>query len=137
MDSMSGCYAEYGGCPDTKSNPSAHGSNAPFDHSRHNKYDRNRFVKVTLVATESEAARMKALKMAELEAETLHVIAREAGVPTPGRIVRVFKGRKVAKGTEGRVFWYGRCRYGDGHRVGFKTAEGEKHFTAEDNVEVL
>lgn len=137
MDSMSGCYAEYGGCPDTKSNPSAHGEGAPFDHSRYSKYDRNRGVTTDLSLTESEKATQASLTSARNEAEKAVEDAREAGTPTRGKRVRVYKGRKVAVGTEGRVFWHGRCRYGDGQRVGIETAEGEKHFTAEGNVEVI
>jgi hypothetical protein len=137
MDSMSGCYAEYGPCPDAETNPNAHGPGAPFDHSYQSKYDRNRGVKVEQTLTEAEAATLASLKSAETEAGKAVEVAREAGTPTRGKQVRVFKGRKVAIGTEGRVFWYGRCKYGHGHRVGFETAEGEKHFTAETNVEVL
>lgn len=48
-------------------------------------------------------------------------------------VVRVVKGRKVPVGTEGEVFWLG--DKGWGYSVGFKTAEGEKHFTALGNVE--
>lgn len=61
--------------------------------------------------------------------------AIEAALPTPGARVKVVRGRKVPKGTEGKVFWRGNSGWGDS--VGFKTDAGEKHFTAERNVEVL
>jgi hypothetical protein len=50
-----------------------------------------------------------------------------------GNVVKVVKGRKVPLGTEGEVFWLG--DKGWGYSVGFKTAEGEKHFTSIRNVE--
>ena len=50
-----------------------------------------------------------------------------------GQVVRVVKGRKVALGTEGTVFWVGEGKY-DGYRVGMKTESGETHWTAVSNV---
>lgn len=50
-----------------------------------------------------------------------------------GASVKVVKGRKVPIGTEGEVFWLG--DKGWGYSVGFKTSEGEKHFTSISNVE--
>lgn len=50
-----------------------------------------------------------------------------------GATVKVVKGRKVPVGTEGEVFWLG--DKGWGYSVGFKTVEGDKHFTAVTNVE--
>lgn len=61
--------------------------------------------------------------------------SREAALPKKGRFVRVFKGRKVPIGTQGRSFWYGQSAYG--YRVGFITQDGQKFFTAADNVEVI
>ena len=52
-----------------------------------------------------------------------------------GQTVEVFKGRKVPKGTVGEVFWV--APEADGYgvvKVGFKTAEGVKHFTNIENV---
>lgn len=56
-----------------------------------------------------------------------------------GMEVEVVKGRKVPKGTKGEVFWVGESTFGytTSWRVGFKTAEGEKHFTALSNVEAV
>lgn len=56
-----------------------------------------------------------------------------------GKQVEVVRGRKVPKGTTGEVFWVGESNYGyrTTWRVGFKTSEGEKHFTAASNVETL
>jgi hypothetical protein len=49
--------------------------------------------------------------------------------------VVVVKGRKVAKGSTGRVFWMGDSAYGT--RVGLELTTGEKVFTAATNVEVV
>lgn len=52
-----------------------------------------------------------------------------------GQTVEVFKGRKVPKGTVGVVFWVAPQEDGYGViKVGFTTAEGEKHFTNISNV---
>jgi len=61
--------------------------------------------------------------------------AIEAAIPSRGRNVEVFRGRKVPVGTTGRVFWYGDTAYGA--RVGIETLEGVKHFTAASNVRVI
>jgi hypothetical protein len=73
--------------------------------------------------------------------------AVQARVPYVGRHVTVTEGRKVPVGTEGTIFWYGPDKYARrqyrvfddgraGYRVGLKTADGEKFFTAATNVEV-
>lgn len=60
--------------------------------------------------------------------------------------VKVVKGRKVPKGTEGIVFWvkrYDNSKYGDPWgiysvtKVGIKDDNGNVHFTAIDNVEII
>lgn len=61
-----------------------------------------------------------------------------------GKRVKVVNGRKVAKGTEGTVFWVGpgraysyyAAKYGVPDRVGFKTDDGVTHWTAASNLEV-
>lgn len=66
----------------------------------------------------------------------------EARLPRRGRQVVVARGRKVAKGTEGEVIWYGEGKaYGYGQRgemrVGIKLASGEVVWTAAANVDVV
>jgi hypothetical protein len=78
-------------------------------------------------------------KVSVLALERANLAEREVKV---GKTVQVVKGRKVAKGTEGVVFWVGPDRYkssrwGTSYRVGFTTADGEKVFTAMTNVEVV
>ena len=87
-----------------------------------------------------------------------------AQIPEKGKRVRVTSKRsKVPHGTEGEVFWFGKSGYaragyrnkwamsGDflftkselilnkiqDYRVGFKTADGEKHFCAATCVEIM
>jgi hypothetical protein len=70
--------------------------------------------------------------------------AFEASILAEGRLVKgqevvAVKGRKVAKGTTGIIFWVeidNGFAYGDGSvtRVGFKDADGNAHFTAATNV---
>lgn len=62
-------------------------------------------------------------------------LSQRSRAASHGDTVRVTKGRKVPVGTEGKVFWIGEKRWGT--RVGFKDADGEAHWTAADNVEVI
>lgn len=69
-------------------------------------------------------------------------VERERNTPRKGRTVRVVKGRKVPKGTEGIVVWYGEGKrysyYGESPmRVGIKDASGMVHYTAATNVQVI
>ena len=59
----------------------------------------------------------------------------DSGEIVKGQTVTVVKGRKVAKGTTGVVFWIGEDSYGKG-RIGFKGDDGETYWTATSNVEV-
>jgi hypothetical protein len=61
--------------------------------------------------------------------------AVEAATPRKGKVVEVFKGRKVPRGTRGKVIWLGDGDYGA--RVGIKDASGAVHWTAASNVRVL
>ena len=71
-----------------------------------------------------------------------------ASLPENGRRVRVFKGRKVAIGTEGVVFWHGcdkyKTYYRNGYnrpdeffRLGILTDAGERLFLAGTNCKVI
>lgn len=101
-------------------------------------------VKAAYAAYMAEVNRQEAARRAEVEAATASV----------GKVVVVIKGRKLAHGTRGEVFWYGRDKYSRlnaslerqggpfleeqhfEHRVGIKTDAGEKVFLSEDNLEV-
>lgn len=58
-----------------------------------------------------------------------------AKTPIVGKDVVVVKGRKVAHGTSGRVFWFGNNGFGDS--VGIEQADGTRVFTSVKNVEVV
>lgn len=60
---------------------------------------------------------------------------RRFNTPTKGKQVRVFKGRKVPIGTEGRVFWYGENQWG--YSCGLELQDGTRVFTAAGNVQVI
>lgn len=53
-----------------------------------------------------------------------------------GQTVKVVRGRKTPIGTVGQIIWTGEDNYGN-DRIGLRTAEGETHFTAASNVEVI
>ena len=63
------------------------------------------------------------------------VDAKEAATLGVGKTIEVVRGRKVAKGTTGKVFWHGVTKFG--WSVGFITDMGDKLFTAETNVQVI
>lgn len=70
------------------------------------------------------------------------LVAQErAAALASGEIVKdqtvvVVKGRKVPKGTTGRVFWIGVDAY-DKPKIGFLDAAGQKHWTAASNVQAV
>jgi len=70
----------------------------------------------------------------QAEARARARLERLAEVRT-GKLVRVVRGRKVAKGTLGIVHWVGDGTYGE--RVGLTDAAGQAHWTASSNVEVV
>lgn len=133
MDSMSGCYAEFGDCPDPDCTPETRAASGLRPGG--DKYDRNRGVKVIepkdlKTPGEEEAY---AVILAEVRAaEAALVAAEDAAYVGKGTEVVVFKGRKVPIGTEARVFWIGDGRYGT--RVGMTDAAGETHWSAAGNV---
>ena len=62
-------------------------------------------------------------------------IELEKITPTKGKMVKVVRGRKVAIGTFGKVFWYGKTPYGQS--VGLIINGKDKVFTSAHNVEVV
>lgn len=95
------------------------------------------------VAAADEWARARMFDTIRAEA------AREASKPTVGKTVSVVRGRKVAKGTTGRVGWAGRNRaFSDQHagwayhphgtdRVRIDLEDGTRVFVDAANVEVV
>lgn len=98
---------------------------------------------VTLDATPDVMAAYLAHLAAERIAAEEAVAAREAARLARGVRVRVVKGRKVPKGTEGTVVWIGVDQYGSRygttkHRIGIRPdGDGDTVFTAGSNVVVL
>lgn len=96
----------------------------------------------TVDATDEVKAKADAWYRERL-AHTLKANAeREAEFPEKGDVVVVVKGRKVPKGTVGRIFWKGEDRYKTGrfatfYRIGIETDDGDKYFLAEDNVKLV
>jgi hypothetical protein len=72
---------------------------------------------------EAEKARKKARQNREAK-EGLKRVRK-------GRICRAIKGRKVPKGTEGKIF------YVRGNRIGFKGNDGVAHWINDDQIEVM
>jgi hypothetical protein len=52
-----------------------------------------------------------------------------------GKTVTVVRGRKVPRGTTGRVFWFGETKFG--WSVGIELANGNRVFTASSNVDIV
>lgn len=87
-----------------------------------------------LAATAAWEAVKAAEKAAADKARRLEEVLLEAARVTRGKEVTVVRGRKVPKGSTGRVFWIGAGKWGT--RVGIEPATGERFFTAIGNVEV-
>jgi hypothetical protein len=82
----------------------------------------------------------KAIERQEAEAKRCHDRAvseanAEANRVSVGKTVEVVRGRKIKKGTHGVVFWCGETKWG--YSVGMELPNGERHFTASHNVEVV
>ena len=74
-------------------------------------------------------------RAAQRAAYTASLAAAEAARVDTGKTVEVVKGRKVPVGTTGEVFWTGENKWGV--RVGIKDADGEVHWTAASNCQVV
>lgn len=100
------------------------------------EYDATPEVKADWETWKAEQQRIIDQKQRENdEADRKYRAEQELKTPRRGKVVRVVRGRKIPKGTEGRVFWYGRNNYGWG--VGIELADGSKVFTNPNNVEVI
>lgn len=85
-------------------------------------------------ATPEDLAHYECLVRGDEEYRERLEAERQYKIPTKGKLVRVFKGRKVPIGTEGRVFWYGENQWG--FSCGIELQDGKRVFTAAGNVEV-
>ncbi|MGH2360257.1 MAG: hypothetical protein ACRDGM_06915 [bacterium] len=91
--------------------------------------------RVTLDATPEIEALYAAEQSAAAHLSRDLAALRDAEALGRGKSVLVVRGRKVPKGTTGRIFWYGDAQWGK--RVGIETANGDRLFTAATNVEVV
>lgn len=120
IDSLSGCYAEYGECPNPNCTAKETGPDFGCERS---KYDDLKNVPKYYFAGDPawKAAARPLLEIKEKLERELSEIRTE--VREDDDIV-VVKGRKVPIGTTGRVFWKGYPKTTGnqyGHRVGFKS----------------
>lgn len=86
---------------------------------------------ITMFSEHLEQRKIEAAERERLESERR--AAEMARQPAKGRRIRVVRGRKVPKGTEGVCVWIGDGTYG--RRVGIKDDAGNVHWTAASNVE--
>ena len=99
MDSMSGCYAEYGGCPDEKCTEETRAKSGTIVYNHHSKYDNLRGVADPITAHPLHKIMcvpvMNDFKALANEVEEL----RRMGAVKKGSKVVVIKGRKLPVGT--------------------------------------
>ena len=139
MDSMSGCYAEYGSCDAcTPEERTAAGLNPSY----YSKYDGNKGVsrealkeaKVALMSDGDKARLSGALALCEAT-KAAYEAAKDAATPRKGRYVKVLRGK--SKGYEGEVFWVGPSKWGGGERLGLRTSSGETAWANVGSCKVL
>jgi len=144
LDSMSGCYAEYGDCPNEKCTPDTRTTHG-LDVTYYSKYDRNRGVQQhELWRTDQERANLVKLERAEHDAKNAWAMAAQAyeGAKevTKGKLVEITRKPRgyssATKGTLGVVFWTGTNQVGT-DKVGLRTKDGTKVFTTLKSCEVV
>jgi len=130
LDSLSGCYAEYGGCDNAECTPEtrkATGLNPGY----YSIHDRNRGVPDPFVLPQHLQVMSAEVANLQIQMESLKLEAKV----TRGKTVRVVRGRKVPIGLEGEVIWYGETQYSP--RVGIRDINGTVHWTSASNIEVI
>jgi hypothetical protein len=104
MDSMSGCFAEYGSCTNAECTEESRRASGLYP--SYNKYDGNRGVSDPV--THHQAYAILVTPYVERHAEisnSIRELAEERTNFRKGDAVVVVKGRKVPIGTQGRVAW--------------------------------
>jgi len=143
LDSMTGCYAEYGACPAEESGECtpATRERTGLDPSYYNKYDSNRgipkpavFRTPTLIAYEEVYTAAK--EMHDFVAQQV-MTAKEI---SKGKLVEVFRKARSKgappKGTQGIVFWTGTNSWGT-LKVGLRLKDGSKVWVPSSACTVL
>lgn len=129
LDSLSGAYAEFGSCDKEGCNA----KEGVFNHGVSYRYDARRGTNAKPL-TKAEEQAVEDLEALEKATNTVFACYRDALEVEKGKIVKVIKGRKVKKGTIGKVFY----RQDRGSYVSLGLiVDGEKVWTYEKNVVVL
>lgn len=97
-------------------------------------FDSRKQSTLTVDATPEVMAAYEAWRERLAQGERERVALLDAQRIEKGKFVEVVRGRKVAKGTRGLIFWTG--NKGFGLSVGLKDAAGNVHWTAADNCAV-
>ena len=119
LDSLSGCYAEYGSCTNEKCTPESRAKSGL--HPRYSKYDGLRGTRNVLHDDPAFALLVSPLakRMVQLDAMIKDVEKRG---PRRDDVVVIVKGNKAPVGFVGKVFWTGDSNWGV--RVGIKRGVG-------------
>ena len=129
MDSLSGCYAEYGACNEcTPERRLASGINYSYT-GKYFDIDRSSFEEHVKTQT-----KIFYPKMSELESKIYH-FQRKAYNFIKGIDVIVKKGRKVPIGIIGKIFYLKESNYG--LNVGFKDIAGNVYWNYSHNLEII
>lgn len=147
LDSMSGCYAEYGDCPNEACTPTTRAKTG-LDTSYYNKYDRNRGVprneEQEWAKTDQERDTLADLERLKYNAQGAWASAAQAyeGAKevTKGKLVEIIRKPRghnsAAMGSTGVVFWTGQNSVGT-DKVGLRLKDGTKVFTTLKSCEVV
>lgn len=132
LDSLSGCYAEYGACPAGDACTAATVGPKPGNRSLYEDRRCTPDPMPALYEADPECFRLEAaLRAADADLDTVLQNARIVH----GRKVVVARGRKVPVGLIGEVSWVGEGPWG--RRVGVRDLSGTVHWTAASNVSAL
>ena len=104
MDSMTGCYAEYGACPNVECTEETRARSGL--HPFYGKYDRNKGVKDPVISHPAYNVLIEPFNEQYYEiCRNIKDLSEERVNFRKGDDVVVVKGRKVPVGTRGRVAW--------------------------------
>ena len=131
MDSMSGCYAEYGKCSNPECTEESRTKSGM--HPLHTMYDRNHGVSHPV--HESSAYKAVVAPLAKLSIqlhEEILSLEREDKYISKGDTVVIVKGRKAPVGFTGKLFWMKASEWG--MRVGVKDSSDKVEWTYLSNL---
>lgn len=136
LDSLTGCYAEYGNCPE-ESCTSETRKISGIDLSIETKYDRQRgtdFVSAKASTwTDSEVNAERIFQKIISTQESKVAELKQKWAMRPGVEVTVSRGRDLPVGSTGIVFWVGRNSWGT-VKIGARKQSGEVFWTSANSV---